>query len=180
MSTPLGPAQQTLALALAGPWPLGRPRVIAIDGPSGSGKSTLARLVAGPGDAPVVHLDDLYDGWEGLAAGVDHLVDGILARLARGEAGSAPRYDWRQGRYDGVVEVPAAPLVVVEGVGSGSRACAPYLTLLVWVEADEGLARAVARDGAGLRPRLLAWHDLETRHHAEEGTRERADLVVTT
>ena len=178
MSTPAGPAQQALALALAKPWPPDRPRVIAIDGPSGSGKSTLARLIAA--DAPVVHLDDLYDGWEGLEAGVDHLVDGVLRPLARGEDGSAPRYDWTQGRYDGVVDVPAAPLIVVEGVGSGSRACAPYLTLLVWVEAEHGIARAVERDGEELRPRLLAWRDLETRHHRANDTRRRADLVVTT
>lgn len=182
MSTQPGPAQEALSLALARPWPPGRPRVIAVDGPSGAGKSTLASLIARLGKAPLLHLDDMYEGWEGLDRGVRNLVEGILLPLSRGDDGAAPRYDWARGRYDGLLEVRASPLIVVEGVGSGSRDCAPHLTLLVWVEAvaESGLARAVLRDGEELRPRLLAWRELESRHHAAHGTRGRADLIVTT
>ena len=40
------------------------PIVVAIDGPAGSGKTTLAqKLVNDLSDAQVIHMDDLYDGW---------------------------------------------------------------------------------------------------------------------
>ena len=48
--------------------PSPRPTVVTFDGPAGSGKSSLARLVADRLDAPVVHLDDLLPGWDGLPA----------------------------------------------------------------------------------------------------------------
>src|SRR6202042_2836673 len=45
---------------------LGRTRLIAVDGRSGSGKTWFAGRLARPLDAPVIHLDDLYPGWDGL------------------------------------------------------------------------------------------------------------------
>ena len=45
-----------------------KPLVLAIDGPAGSGKSTLAgeiaRAFAGTYDIEVIHLDELYNGWD--------------------------------------------------------------------------------------------------------------------
>ena len=182
MSTPVDPARQALDRAEEQAWTGPGPRVIAVDGPSGSGKSTLARRIAALAGAPVVHMDDLYDGWAGLETGVVNLVEGILEPLSRGGEGSAPRYDWAAGRYAASVDVPVPPLLVVEGVGSVARACTPYLTLLVWMEADpdDRLSRVVDRDGEETRDRLVVWRDLEARHHAAEGTRGRADLRVTT
>jgi uridine kinase len=40
------------------------PFIITIDGPAGSGKTTLAqKLVNDLSDAQVIHMDDLYEGW---------------------------------------------------------------------------------------------------------------------
>jgi uridine kinase len=52
---------------------LGRTRLIGLDGRSGSGKTWLADRLARPLDAPVIHLDDLYPGWDGLAQAADVL-----------------------------------------------------------------------------------------------------------
>jgi hypothetical protein len=69
---------------------------------------------------------------------------------------------------------------VVEGVGCGARACAPYLSLLVWVEAprDVRFARGIARDGEAYRPHWERWARQEQALFAAEGTRERADVII--
>ena len=64
--------------------------VIAIDGRSGAGKTSLAarlRLALG---APVVALEDLYGGWDGLERGVDLLVSDVLEPLSAGRAARVP------------------------------------------------------------------------------------------
>ena len=79
-----------------------------------------------------------------------------------------------------VVVVPPAPLLVVEGVGSGSRAHAGLITVLVWVEvpSDLRLERGLARDGVELDEHLRSWARAEQEHFDQDGTRARADLVI--
>ena len=45
------------------------PYTLLIDGPSGAGKTTLALQIGEALGIPVVHLDDFYPGWGGLAEG---------------------------------------------------------------------------------------------------------------
>lgn len=178
---PSDPAAQALALALARPATLGPGRLVCVDGPSGSGKTTLADRLARLSGAPVVHLDELYDGWTGLPRLPEQL-DRLLLPLAEGRPGSYRRYDWHAMAYDGVVTVPPAPLLIVEGVGSGSASYARLCTVLVWVEAPYAVrrARGLARDGDAFAPHWDAWARDETALFARERTRERADLKVTT
>lgn len=176
------PSEQALALAEARPPTLGGGRLICVDGPAGSGKTTLAERIAvlSPG-AVVVHTDDLLDGWDGLP-GLPALLDGLLAPLARGEDSAYRRYDWVADRYAGPVQVPRTPLLVLEGVGSGSRVTAPWRTLLVWVTAPTPLrlARGLARDGAAAEAHWRRWMVAEQEHFAREGTEQQADLRVET
>ena len=76
--------------------------------------------------------------------------------------------------------MPAADLVVLEGVGAGHPAYGDLVTLLVWVEAptDLRLRRGLARDGDDLEPHWLAWREAEDRLHQQEDTRRRAQLLV--
>ncbi len=157
----------------------GSSRVVAVDGPSGSGKTTVAdRLAAALGGAPVVHLDDLYPGWDGLDGVVPRLVDGVLRPLAEGRPAAYRRWDWAA-RTDGpLVPVPAAPVLVVEGAGCGARACAPYLALLAWVDGPPAWRRrrALDRDGAMYAPHWNRWAAQERAHFARERTADRADV----
>ena len=160
---------------------LGDARLLCVDGPGGSGKTTLARAVADRTGAPVVAMDDLYDGWSGLTTVADQL--GTLLRpLADGRPGRYRRYDWHARAFAETVEVgpPASGLLVVEGVGAGSAAYAHLQTVLVWVEVPRalGLQRGVARDGEHLREQWLAWQAAEADHFTSDRTRERADLVL--
>ncbi len=157
--------------------------VVAVDGPSGAGKSLVAqRLSAALGGAPVVRLDDIYPGWDGLDAGVDRLVDGVLSAVARGRPARLRRYDWVTGLDGEEYDVPAAPIVVIEGCGAGARSCRPFLSALLWVEASEPVrfARAIARDGEGYRPHWRQWAEQELAHFAREGTPAVADVRLDT
>ncbi|MFD0689732.1 dephospho-CoA kinase [Actinomadura fibrosa] len=159
----------------------GATRVLAVDGRSGAGKSTLAEAVAAELAAPVVHLEDLYGGWDGLAGGVDRLVAEVLAPIAAGRRALVPRYDWHAGRWAGPVPLDPPAELVVEGVGAGSRRAAAYASLLVWVEAPDDVRRrrALARDGDTYLPHWDRWAAQEDDLLARERTAERADVVVT-
>ncbi|MCL2467851.1 MAG: uridine kinase [Micrococcales bacterium] len=161
---------------------LGQVRLVCVDGPAGSGKTTFADQLAarlGSGRATVVHLDDLYDGWSGLEGSLwTRVSEQVLEPLRAGRAGRFQRYDWETGRFDGWVDVPVAPVLVLEGCGSGRVEGAGLRSLLVWVEVprDLRLQRGLERDGEHLRDQWTAWMDEEQRHFAANDTRARADV----
>jgi uridine kinase len=150
-----------------------------VDGPAGSGKTTLGRLMAERTGAQLVHTDDLMQGWRGLDA-VGRQLAALCEALAAGRAGSYRHFDWEQHRYDRTVPVPAAPWLVVEGVGCGAPAIAAYCTVLVWVEVDEELrlARGIARDGVELEPHWRQFMVDEQALFARDRTQHRADVLV--
>ncbi len=175
-------AERLLHLARSRPPTLGAGRLIAIDGPAGSGKTTLAAAVAAqaPG-ALVLHLDDLYDGWQGLPRVADQLA-ALLEPLGHGTPSSYRRYDWSAGRYAETMPVAPSELLVLEGVGSGVSRVAPLVTALAWVEApaEVRLRRGLHRDGEAVRPQWERWQVDEAVLFAREETRRRADLVIDT
>ncbi|HHU10067.1 MAG TPA: hypothetical protein GXZ60_08645 [Intrasporangiaceae bacterium] len=157
-------------------------RIVAIDGRSGSGKTALAAEVGAALHAPVVSMDHLYPGWDGLAAGIDGLVEHVLAPLCRGEVAAYRIWDWHRDRWGEPVEVPPAEVVIVEGCGSSLGPAGEYASLRVWLEApvEQRKARALARDGETFRPHWERWAAQEERLFGVDRTRERADLVLTT
>jgi energy-coupling factor transporter ATP-binding protein EcfA2 len=177
---PTDAAALLLEVAESRPPTLGAGRLVCVDGPAGSGKTTLAGAVAAlrPG-TPVIHMDDLYDGWEGLPHLTDQL-SGLLRPLSTGEPGTYRRYDWHAGRYAETVTVTPGPLLVLEGVGSGSRTHADLTTALAWVWAPAGLRlrRGLERDGEALADRWHQWMVDEDRYLAQEQVEARADLLV--
>ena len=171
-----------LELALGRAPTLGTGRLVCIDGPAGSGKTTLAAALTGGLDRldrRVVHMDDLYEGWSGLGR-VDAQLEDLLRPLARGEAGSYRRFDWDARAFAETVSITPVPLLVLEGVGSGSARFEDLQTVLVWVEApyDVRMARGIGRDGDAFAPHWEQWAQDEAALFARERTRERADLVV--
>lgn len=181
-------AQHTLTLAGSRPATLGNGRLICLDGPAGSGKTTMsADLAAAATPIPllrqptVVHLDDLYAGWDGLAH-LSEQLDPLLLPLAEGRPGHYRRYDWRAGAFREAVTVPPAPLLILEGVGSGAAAYDSLRTVLVWVDAPADIrkTRSLERDGAAFAPHWDAWARDERALFGRERTRERADLVIST
>jgi uridine kinase len=158
----------------------GSTRVVAVDGPSGAGKSTLAAALADRLGAQVVLVDDLMPGWAGLDVALVTLRRDVLEPISRGESGEYLRYDWVLEQFGERIAVPAAPFLVVDGCGSGGRDLAPYLSLLVWVDAglDLRYERSMARDGDVFRPHWDRWERETQARFTREGTAGRADVLV--
>lgn len=168
------------ALLRSAPPRAGRTRVLAIDGRSGSGKSTLSGPLAGELAAPLVKLEDLYGGWDGLQHGIDLLVTEVLEPLATGRAALVPRFDWVLDRWGDPEPLPVPDLLVVEGVGAGARRAARYESVVVWMEVATPVRkkRAIGRDGADYAANWERWAVQEDRMLAREATPERADVVL--
>ncbi|MFF8816594.1 hypothetical protein ACF07D_01185 [Leucobacter sp. NPDC015123] len=152
--------------------PSGWPRVLFIDGRSGSGKTSLAESLASAREANgwerphIVGMDELYPGWDGLAAG-SAAVPALLL------SGAYRRYDWYAKSFTPEVEFDRAAPLIVEGCGSiSARALAVARSLgsayAVWVECPATLRRerALARDGETFIPHWERWAEQEVRHFA--------------
>jgi hypothetical protein len=169
-------------LVLAAPARLGAVRLVAIDGPSGSGKSTFARALADELGAALVRTDH-FATWTDPVSWWPRLVEGVLATLARGDAGGYRRTDWSTGvpRPGEWVDVAVPDVLIVEGVSAGRRSVRPELSALVWLELgpeSARLERAVARDGEESRPDLLRWQAFERGWFPVDGTKAAADVVI--
>lgn len=156
--------------------------VTLIDGRSGSGKTTLAeRLAAGSG-AGILHLDELYPGWDGLAEGSR----AVARALASGEY---RRYDWEAGEFARRIGLDPARPLVIEGCGAitrgnldaartwmmrsdevAGRPSGPGAVRTIWMECPEPVRRerALARDGEMFRPHWDRWAAQEEAHFAAE------------
>lgn len=155
-------------------------RLIAVDGHAGSGKSTFAaRLAAALGGAPVLHTDDLATHRE-LFGWVARLEAQVLRPLARGTVAHYQVYDWHARRFADRRSLPPAPVVLIEGVGTGRRAVRPHLACLLWMELaerDSGL-RGQRRDGPEMSEFWQGWLPAEREHFAVDPSRPYADALV--
>lgn len=163
---------------------LGGVRLVAVDGPSGAGKTVFAGRLAAASDAPVVHTDDLLDGWDDQFTFWTRFEERVLTPLRSGRPARYQRYSWHRRRFTGPeVVVPPSPVVVVEGVSAARREIRPELTMAVFVQAPAELRldRALSRDhgdDVAFAAYLERWRAAEDRHFTSDDTAARADLVV--
>lgn len=157
-------------------------RIVLIDGRSGSGKTTFAVQLARSTGAALLHLEDLYPGWDGLLAG-----SGAVAPALN--TGSYQRYDWGSGAFTEWIALdPSRPLVIegcgalsrenlaaahrfarLRGVGPEAGTVPDALIRSIWMECPAELrrARALARDGEMFRPHWERWAAQEAAHFAQ-------------
>jgi hypothetical protein len=166
---------------------VGDVRVITIDGRAGGGKSTLAEALSPRiGNAPIVHMDDLYRGWDdALTAQLTAtLRDQILNPIGLGKSGGYRAWDWHRGAVGEVRTIPKHPFLILEGVGASQRIVRPFASTMVWIEItpSQGLERVLQRDSLfatdleEYRGRMLSWQGQELLHFAAENTFDTAHL----
>jgi uridine kinase len=160
----------------------GSTRVLAVDGRSGAGKTVLGEALGAGLGAPVVSLEFLYGGWDGLEHGIDLLVSEVLEPVAAGRAARVPRFDWVARLWADPVTLEPPEVLIVEGAGAGARRAAVYESVLVWLEAPLFVRkkRALDRDGDVFAAHWEQWAAQEEAMLARERTPERADLVIFT
>lgn len=164
-----------------------KPLVLAIDGPAGSGKSTLAgeiaRAFSGTYEIEVIHLDELYNGWDNaLSEELFQRIAQLIAAQRAGQVFELAIYDWSAGTFSGSREIKAAQLLIIEGVGSSNQLLHKSFTTSIWLDIDQsiGLARVLGRDGEEIRDEMVKWQQMESEYFARDLTRERADFILST
>ena len=162
-----------------------RPVLLAVDGFSGAGKSSLAdelmRTFAERNvPAALFRLEDIYPGWDGLAAGMDCYRRQVLEPLAAGRPARWRAWDWEAGGWGAGRTTEPAAVVLCEGVGAFHAAARPLLDAGVWLQAPAALRRrrALARDGETYAPHWERWAAQERAWAAADDAAAAADLVL--
>jgi len=161
------------------------PFTLLVDGPAGAGKTTLAQGVrqefADTGvDALLLHMDDMYEGWDGLESGVEYVVHNVLEPLRSTGRATVLPWNWDLGARGAPISLTPADVMILEGVGAAATQARPYADMVVWVDTppDTAHARARARHGGRDNGHLGGWRKRQEAHFALHATRQAADVMV--
>ena len=133
-----------------------------IDGPSGSGKTTLAAEIEQHWNSAVklqvVHMDDLYPGWDGLAEGSATAL-ALLHERATGVDTHWQRYDWATEKFTQWHSVDAREPLLIEGCGSMALGSESLSQVRIWLDAETELRRerALSRAGENFAEHWTQW-----------------------
>ena len=167
--------------------------IILIDGRAASGKSSLAAqlknvLFKELEQAPrLIHMDDLYQGWEGLQLGSFYLNHQILQPLSAGKPAHWQLWDWQEGERgradepgNGWREFSGGTPLIIEGCGAISRVSSELADFRVWIEAPKEIrhARWLERDGEKFNDFWHIWAAQEDEFYQQEKSQQLADLVI--
>ncbi len=161
--------------------------IIAIDGPAGAGKTTLAHeifLALSPKmSVSVIHMDDLYNGWDNaLGEDLTSVLQYLAAQHRNISAAEIRRYNWTTSSFGESETIEPADLLILEGVGSGDKSLQDGLAALIWIDIDPeiGVMRVIARDGYQVEDEMKKWLGTQQEYFSQHSTREKADFILTT
>jgi uridine kinase len=160
--------------------------ILLIDGRAGSGKSTFAEALQqqlfrdGESAPRVIHMDNIFEGWEGLALGSDYLVRFILQPLARRETASWQDWSWVKNQRSSWREFSGGTPLIVEGCGSLSERSKEHADIAIWLEASEVTRRERWIQRERHLDKFDFWAAQELDYYAREKSQSLADLVIKT
>jgi uridine kinase len=160
--------------------------IVLIDGRAGSGKSTFAeslqqQLFRDGESAPrVIHMDNIFEGWEGLALGSDYMVRFILQPLARQETASWQDWSWVKNQRSSWREFSGGTPLIVEGCGSLTERSKEHADIAIWLEASEEVRRERWIQRERHLEKFDFWAAQELDFYAREKSQSLADLVIKT
>lgn len=158
--------------------------IVLIDGRSNSGKSTLAEKIQnllfknGESAPRVIHMDDLYEGWNGLEAGADYLQRFILNPLSKKTVAHYQEYNWEIGARDRWREFGGGTPLIVEGCGSLNQNSAEHGDIKVWLEVSEEIRHQRWLEREGSNDHWSEWAAQELDFYAREKSAELADITA--
>jgi uridine kinase len=158
-------------------------KLVTIDGPAGSGKTTLAALLQKKlAGAQVVHMDDLYEGWDStLTPKLSQKIEQLIEKIRTARILSYKPYNWLAKDFDDEIATTAPVVLILEGVGSGQRIIRDVASIRIWISAPKELRleRGLKRDGLHLKDEWLAFQDIEESHFRDQATEAAADYVLS-
>jgi uridine kinase len=160
--------------------------IVLIDGRAGSGKSTFAEALQqqlfrdGESAPRVIHMDNIFEGWEGLALGSDYMVRFILQPLARRETASWQDWSWVKNQRSSWREFSGGTPLIVEGCGSLTERSKEHADITIWLEASEETRRERWIQRERHLEKFDFWAAQELDFYAREKSQSLADLVITT
>ena len=160
--------------------------IILIDGRAGSGKSTFAeklqqQLFRDGESAPrVIHMDNIFEGWEGLSLGSDYMVRFILNPLARKETAYWQDWSWVRNERSSWREFSGGTPLIVEGCGALTERSREHAYLSLWIEAGEETRRKRWLERERHLDKFDFWAAHELDFYAREKSKSLADLVIET
>ncbi len=156
---------------------------ILIDGPSGSGKTTLATAIhehwLESAPLQVVHMDDIYPGWNGLAQGV--LTAGrMLRERSSGMDTTWQQYDWNTQSLTSWNTIYADVPLLLEGCGSLPQGAQHAAHVRIWLDADATVRheRALSRVGENFAEHWNGWDAQFAEYVRIHNPQAKATLVV--
>lgn len=166
-------------------------KVIAIDGRAASGKTTRAALLGAVLDAPVIHMDDFFllpslRTKERLAqpggnVHYERFAEEVLPGLTSGAPFTYRVFDCSVMDFQGVCEIPAASVRIVEGSYAHHPALGDYAQLRVFtdISPEDQMARILLRNGPQMAEMFRTrWIPMEERYFEAYSIREQADLLL--
>ncbi len=160
--------------------------LLAIDGPAGAGKTTLAAKLEAEYSAhasvQTIHMDDLYHGWnEALCEDLTKVLESITSAHLAGRGFVIKKFNWHLMHFDHEEQIAPTDYLILEGVGAAQAVVRKAGATTYWldIDAETGLQRVLARDGAHIELEMRQWQIQQSIHFAADQTRENCEFKLT-
>ena len=160
--------------------------LLAIDGPAGAGKTTLAAKLEVEyslhSTVRTIHMDELYNGWDdALGQSLTDTLQAITSAYLSGNQCTISIFNWHLMKFDREEVITPTDYLILEGVGAAQEIVRKAGATTYWldIDAETGLQRVLARDGAHIEKEMRQWQIQQSIHFAKDQTRENCEFKLT-